>query len=158
LKPTLKVEPAEPAIPAELEGLAEEAKKYESAEEFVEKSIKTEGTKVYTPINETKDTIMLLKIDALPQGTGAGTKIINGLKAYADNTGKKLIIPDIKNPEFFDKFSWLKPDFTTKYSNTRSYIPVSTQATAKPTATIEGKAEVGEERIIKESTVNGFFL
>ena len=59
-----------------------------------------------------KKLILLSQISVENRGSGLGEKIMNAIKSYADNSGFKVEIYKVTNPEFFRKFSWLDHDFT----------------------------------------------
>ena len=59
-----------------------------------------------------KKLIVLSQISVENRGSGLGEKIMNAIKSYADNSGFKVEIYKVTNPEFFRKFSWLDDDFT----------------------------------------------
>jgi 2'-5' RNA ligase len=46
---------------------------------------------------------------------GMGTAFMNALKDYADASDKKLIVHQVANPDFFNRFQWLKRDDTETY-------------------------------------------
>ena len=63
-------------------------------------------------IKETSDMIQLSTIGAEKEGTGIGTKYLNGLKGYSDSTGKKLVIPNMtpQGQAYFKTRKWLVDD------------------------------------------------
>ncbi len=114
-----------------VEPLIEEARKYKSAEEFIanklngkpfnysgetlgdgskltSRGMQIGNNKVRYQMFDQSDQILLPKIYIDEKGTGLGTDFINTLKEYSDATGKKLVIRNVENPKFFDKFSYLK--------------------------------------------------
>jgi hypothetical protein len=101
--------------------IIQEAKKYKSAEEFVNSQglsskksgdmtyfTDKSGNKIQTRMIEGDNLFGINLIEADKKGTGIGSKLINFLKDYADQTGKTLQIGDITNQKFFDKFPFLK--------------------------------------------------
>lgn len=63
-------------------------------------------------IKETPDMVQLSTIGAEKEGTGIGTKYLNGLKNYSDLTGKKLVIPNMtpQGQKYFKTRKWLVDD------------------------------------------------
>lgn len=69
------------------------------------------GAKIRTGFmdyGEGKEPMSLIDIEAETKGGGLGTKTMEALKEISDETGKQLHIGYVNNPEFFEKFSWLK--------------------------------------------------
>jgi hypothetical protein len=106
-------------------------------------------TSIQTAITETPTTVQLTNIAAKQsedlkqsaKGTGRGTELVNALKEYADQSGKKLILPDITTEAapYWEKFSWLKDDPTQtielqgktyKPQRLKSYTPERAQVPA----------------------------
>ena len=58
-------------------------------------------------IKEADGEIKLFKILADKKGTGVGTEFMNGLKEYADSTGKPIKIMNPTNEKFWSKFPYL---------------------------------------------------
>jgi predicted ABC-type ATPase len=113
------VNPSE-LLPKKTNALLEEAKKYKSAEEFV----KAQGIvpkDVNIRLVEGDNIVGLNFIETKQKGTGLGSKTMNVLKDYADAKGKTLVIGDITNQSFYDKFDYLKKP--TGLDTVRIYSP-----------------------------------
>lgn len=87
-------------------------------------NVKTEKGNMTIGIRETENEFYLNNIITKnEQGRtaekGAGTKVMNNLKEYADKTGKNFIVAGIvKTAEpFYDKFSWLKKEHIIIYDD-----------------------------------------
>lgn len=59
-------------------------------------------------IKEDKSSVFFKKIAILKKGQGYGSKIINAIKEYWDETDKVLFIEDVVNVKFFKKFGLQK--------------------------------------------------
>ena len=55
-------------------------------------------------LGEDARTVALKSIWCHPAGTGIGTAVIEAMKEYADHTGKDLLVEEIENDRFFDRF------------------------------------------------------
>lgn len=110
-------------IPKELQPLAEEARKYKSAEQIKNKYPNTEIS-----IQENGDEITLSKIVVKNKGEGTGTKVMNDLIKYADETRKKILLTPSKDygassvsrlKDFYKRFGFIEnkgkfKDFSTR--------------------------------------------
>jgi SPP1 gp7 family putative phage head morphogenesis protein len=57
---------------------------------------------------ETDSKVTLSAIGTREKGTGLGSELMEQLKEYMDFTHKLLVVEDVQNPKFFDKFDWLE--------------------------------------------------
>ncbi len=99
--------PLSKSTSSSLSTLEQEAKKYKSVEEFV----KAQGIMpkdINIRLVEGDNIVGLNFIEAQQKGAGLGSKTMNALKDYADAKGKTLVIGDITNQSFYDKFDYLK--------------------------------------------------
>ncbi len=66
------------------------------------------GDDLYFIASSEKGTIYLPNIATMKKGSGLGTKFMNALKEFADDTSQKISIYKITNAKFFKKFDWLE--------------------------------------------------
>ena len=59
-------------------------------------------------IRETAGYVVLDEVIIDEKSTGFGTKLVENLKAYCDEKGSVLRIPEVENESFFDRFEWLE--------------------------------------------------
>lgn len=114
--------------------------------------VKTKEGKAVLGIRETNDTVYLTNI-VTRQGNnaekGAGTKILNNLKEYADKTGKKLILAgEVSSAKgFYDKFSWLKAEKGAIYDDNGNLFDDNS-----PNRVYDPNEQKKDEKISKRTT------
>ena len=57
-------------------------------------------------LGEDASEVVLRSIWCRPDRTGIGTAVVAAIKDYADHTGKDLLVDDIENDPFFDRFAF----------------------------------------------------
>lgn len=88
---------------------------------------------------ETMSKVTLSAIGTKDKGKGLGTEIMNQLKEYIDFTHKLLVVEDVQNPKFFNKFDWLEAKKSIK---SYMYSPLNDkiiQSVIKNSPMIKGK-------------------
>lgn len=93
------------------------------------------------------------------KGKGFGSDIMNYLKEYAEAKDKVVIIQDVVNAPFFDKFKWLKPQEGARDSLEYIYFPMEKKLEqtliTNPPAPKEGLAQYADlakyENTIRQS-------
>lgn len=87
----------------------------------VSKGLDIGDNKIRYQVIEQSEQLLLPNVIIENKGTGLGTKFMSAMKDLADEKGKNLVVMHVKNPEFFDKFSWLKYEGGAyRYSPTKS--------------------------------------
>jgi len=95
-------------------------------------SITIDGKTLYLGMSLEKETVYISGIVSSDAGSGVGSKFMNELKNYSDDTGHNINVYKITNPKFFEKFDWLTVD---RESQQASYIPPQPEGEVYP---IEG--------------------
>ena len=91
------------------------------------KFITKDGNSIYVELGETPQQVAFNYIKADKTGTGLGTKLINTLKDYADETGKAFSANKITNNAFFDKFNFFQEKQGLGNATYRTYYPKQQQ-------------------------------
>lgn len=71
---------------------------------------KTEDNAFVIDIEIDGELVILYKLFVKEKGKGLGTTILEQLKTYCDRSHKQLLIVQVINPTFFQKFKWLSFD------------------------------------------------
>jgi hypothetical protein len=96
-----------------------------------------DGTKVLIELRAEGDEIRVTNIVALPEGTGAGSKVMSALEKYADETGRKVILEGVTADEYFAKRGYVVKGYSSLLPGRMDY-----ERTPQATTTRQGEAEV----------------
>ena len=72
------------------------------------KALKIGDNNIRYQVFDQDNQILMPKIYIDKKNTGLGSQFMETMKEYADSKGKPLVINNVENPKFFDKFPWLK--------------------------------------------------
>lgn len=69
--------------------------------------VRDDGARVRLNLSDDGGEMILHEIQAAPKGSGLGTSVVDALGDHAEDAGKALVIEDVRNAAFFDRFEWL---------------------------------------------------
>ena len=103
------------------------------------KLIQPDGKIVRLQILEHPKFIEVEGIFAENKGAGSGTVVMTALKEFADTKSKGIMVRDVSNEKFFNKFTWLKqvPDPLEDYGANPNYVYKVSGDMAEPLEIIE---------------------